>query len=455
MVQPPSNFILSSTEAKNLATTKNLTLPQLLPSLLKSAQLFARPAISGFAVGAVGLSSDGRVFFGANVEFKNLPLNHTIHAEQFLITNIAAHGSGGLTKVMNIAVSAAPCGHCRQFLQELRGVDDVQIVISDDHDQEHGFEPVYEAFNAILPYPFGPLDLLDHRHPLILEKCSNEISLKDEIFDAEKGNEPDLADGFRETIDKNEENLENEGFKTARGSHAPLKSGDINSLSSGDSDKNEKLTKDEGFAMARGSHAPVESGDVNSLSNGYSDKNELTKEDGFAVARGFHAPVELGDTNDLSNRYSDKNEKLTKDEGFVAARGSHVPVESGDRNDLSSKGYSELIEENGDLLKREAFAAARGSHAPYSGCPSGVALMDCEGKVYKGSYMESAACNPSMMPVQAAVVAYMVAGGGEYERIVAAVLVEKEDAVVRQEDTVRLILKNISPKCVLKVLHCY
>ncbi|GKF71325.1 cytidine deaminase 1-like protein, partial [Tanacetum coccineum] len=202
---------------------------------------------------------------------------------------------------------------------------------------------------------------------------------------AEKGNEPDLADGFRETIDKNEENLENEGFKTARGSHAPLKSGDINCLSNGYSDKNEKLTKDEGFAVARGSHAPLESGDINSLSNG----------------------------------------------------------------------YSELINENEELLKREAFAAARRCHAPYSGCPSGVALMDCEGKVYKGSYMESAACNPSMMPVQAAVVAYMVAGGGEYERIVAAVLVEKEDAVVRQEDTVRLILKNISPKCVLKVLHCY
>ncbi|GKG04063.1 cytidine deaminase 1-like protein, partial [Tanacetum coccineum] len=185
--------------------------------------------------------------------------------------NIAAHGGAGLTKVMNIAVSAAPCGHCRQFLQELRGVDDLQIVISDDHVQEPGFEPVYEAFNAILPYPFGPCDLLDHEHPLILEKCSNKISLKDGILDTEKGNEPDLADGFQETIDKNEENLENEGFATARGSHAPVESGDTNNLSNGYSDKNEKLTKDEGFAAACGSHAPLESGDINSLSNGYSE----------------------------------------------------------------------------------------------------------------------------------------------------------------------------------------
>ncbi|PWA71816.1 cytidine/deoxycytidylate deaminase family protein [Artemisia annua] len=321
MVQPPSSFIISSTEAENLANSKNLTLPQLLPSLLKSAQLLARPLISNFSVGAVGLSSDGRVFFGANVEFENLPLHHTIHAEQFLITNIAAHGGG--PKVMNIAVTAAPCGHCRQFLQELRGVDDIKIVITD---QEQVYEPVYEAFSAILPYAFGPCDLLDHTHPLILEKCSNEISLKDEIFEAIKGNEPDLGDGLRETIDKNEEFVGNEGFTAARGSHAPLKSSVVS--------------------------------DTEILSNGFS---ELAKDEGFAAARGSHAPVEMGvviDASDLSN------------------------------------GYSELIDENEEILKREAFAAARGSHAPYSGCPSGVALMDCEGKVYKGSYMESAACNP-------------------------------------------------------------
>nr|GEW08232.1 cytidine deaminase 1-like [Tanacetum cinerariifolium] len=99
----------------------------------------------------------------------------------------------------------------------------------------------------------------------------------------------------------------------------------------------------------------------------------------------------------------------------------------------------------------EALAAARGSHAPYSGCPSGVALMDCDGNVYKGMYMESAAYNPSMMPVQAALVAYMVGGGGGYDRIVAAVLVEKEGAMVSQEETARLLLKHISPKYISRM----
>ncbi len=39
-----------------------------------------------------------------------------IHAEQCLIANALLHGERGLRK---LAVSAAPCGHCRQFYSEL------------------------------------------------------------------------------------------------------------------------------------------------------------------------------------------------------------------------------------------------------------------------------------------------------------------------------------------------
>ncbi|XP_023744368.1 cytidine deaminase 1 [Lactuca sativa] len=298
-------YIIPASEAESMAKSRGLTVPQLLPFLVKSAQDIARVPISNFHVGAVGLGSDGRIFFGGNIEFPGLPLNHSIHAEQFLITNLAAHGGG--PKLLYIAVSAAPCGHCRQFLQELRGISDTQIVIT-DQPQEN---PDYKPISSILPDAFGPFDLLDHDMPLILEKHENELLLVD-------------------------------------------------------------------YSL-----------------------------------------------------YS-HNEKTSK-----------LP-----------NGYTELVKENEKNLEKEALAAARASHAPYSGCPSGVALMDCEGKVYKGSYMESAAYNPSMMPVQAALVAYMVAGGGGYERIVAAVLVEKEGMMVRQEDTARLMLKNVSPKCELKVIYC-
>ncbi|KAI3754197.1 hypothetical protein L1987_53975 [Smallanthus sonchifolius] len=302
--QPPKQYIIEAEEAKSMAKSKGLTLPQLLPSLVKSAQNLAHPPISKFAVGVVGLASDGRIFLGGNIEFPGLPLHHTIHGEQFFITNLAAHGGG--SKLLYVAVSAAPCGHCRQFFQELRGISETQIAIAD---QEN---PNYKSFPSILPNAFGPYDLLDQETPLILEKHNNQLFLKDENL-----------------IIKNEYSV--------------------------------------------------------NLLNGYFD----------------------------------------------------------------------LIHKNEESLKMEALDAARGSHAPYSGCPSGVALMDCEGKVYKGSYMESAAYNPSMMPVQAALVAYMVDGGVGFERIVAAVLVEKEAVLVRQEDTARLIMKHISPQSHLRVLHCY
>ncbi|KAD6795183.1 hypothetical protein E3N88_06079 [Mikania micrantha] len=292
-----AKFIISASEAESMAKSRGITVPQLLPSLVKSAQALARTPISDFHVGAVGLSSNGRIFFGCNVEFPGLPLHHSIHAEQFLITNVAAHGGG--PKLLHMAVSAAPCGHCRQFLQEVRGVSDIQIVITDQPLEN----PDYKPISSILPDPFGPYDLLDQETPLVLEKHNNQLLLKE---------------------------------------------------------------------------------DVSKVING----------------------------------------------------------------------HSELVIKNIENLKTEALAAARESHAPYSGCPSGVALMDCEGKVYKGSYVESAAYNPSLMPVQAALVAYMVAGNGGYERIVAAVLAETEGAMVRQEATARLMLNHISPKCELRVVHC-
>ena len=65
---------------------------------------------------AVGLGESGRLYVGVNLEFARLPLNNSVHAEQFLVVNALHHGETGITKM---AVSAAPCGHCRQFYSEL------------------------------------------------------------------------------------------------------------------------------------------------------------------------------------------------------------------------------------------------------------------------------------------------------------------------------------------------
>lgn len=39
-----------------------------------------------------------------------------VHGEQFLMANLVLHGERSLQA---LAISAAPCGHCRQFYSEL------------------------------------------------------------------------------------------------------------------------------------------------------------------------------------------------------------------------------------------------------------------------------------------------------------------------------------------------
>ncbi|OIT02301.1 PREDICTED: cytidine deaminase 1-like [Nicotiana attenuata] len=321
MDQDQPKFVVEASEAESIAQKLGLSsVRHLLPALVQPAQTLARPPISNYHVGAVGLGSDGRVFLGVNLEFPGLPLHHSVHAEQFLLTNLAVHRC---PRLVAFAVSAAPCGHCRQFLQELRNPSSLQIHITSQH-QNNPDVVTFKPLSEILPNPFGPFDLLDDETPLLLERHNNGLSLFNDNHDGD-------------------------------------------------------------------------------LCNGFSD-NDSRRVNGVA---------------NLSNGFCKKTET-----------------------------------ENTTLLKIAALEAANDSHAPYSGCPSGVALMDSEGKIYRGSYVESAAYNPSLGPVQAALVAYVAGGGGGYERIVAAALVEKEGAKVRQEDTARLFLKMVSPKCDLRVFHC-
>ncbi|XP_077225295.1 cytidine deaminase 1-like [Tasmannia lanceolata] len=298
-----SQFVMESDEVESMARESGVSVLELLPSLVKSAKMLARPPISNYQVGAVGLGSDGRIFFGVNLEFPGLPLNHSVHAEQFLITNAGLNGSA---RIEYIAVSSAPCGHCRQFLQEIRGGSEIKIRITSEENQNPSQtsqlgELAFSPLSHFLPHRFGPDDLLDKDVPLLLEP--------------------------------------------------------------------------------------------------------------------HHYGLFLAET--------DKNRHCCN--GFGAGS----------------------FEE----LKRAALEAANRAHAPYSGCPSGVSIVDSRGRIFSGSYAESAAYNPSLGPLQAALVAY-VAGGGSYDQIVGAVLVEKEAAVVGQESTARLLLESISPGCDFIVFRC-
>ena len=76
---------------------------------------------SNYMVGAALLTGDGRVFEGVNVENAAYPLG--ICAERTAIAKAASEGyrPGDLA---SIAITASPCGGCRQWLYEFR-VDEV------------------------------------------------------------------------------------------------------------------------------------------------------------------------------------------------------------------------------------------------------------------------------------------------------------------------------------------
>ena len=72
---------------------------------------------SRYHVGAAVLARDGRVFEGVNVENAAYPLG--ICAERTAIGRAVAEGCAP-GDVAEIAITASPCGGCRQWLYEFR-----------------------------------------------------------------------------------------------------------------------------------------------------------------------------------------------------------------------------------------------------------------------------------------------------------------------------------------------
>jgi cytidine deaminase len=85
-----------------------------------------------------------------------------------------------------------------------------------------------------------------------------------------------------------------------------------------------------------------------------------------------------------------------------------------------------LAEPSADPVVTAALAAACAAYAPYSGTYAGVALRTADGSVHQGRYAENAAFNPSLSPLQGALIALALAGGS-YASIEAAVLVEASE----------------------------
>ena len=115
-------------------------------TLLAQAAAFAKPPVSQFKVGAVARGKSGGTYLGANVEFAGEALSFTVHAEQSAVVNAWMQGE---TAIDVVATSAAPCGYCRQFLNELVTASDLVIHMGGEE----------RKLSDLLPHSFGPRDL--------------------------------------------------------------------------------------------------------------------------------------------------------------------------------------------------------------------------------------------------------------------------------------------------------
>jgi cytidine deaminase len=115
----------------------------------------AHAPYSGLRVGAAGLTSDGRIVTGCNVE--NASYGLTLCAECGLVSDLRRVGATRLAAVSIVdghGDPLLPCGRCRQLLLEHGGSD---LLINTDA----GPVPLSE----LLPYAFDTAMLEERREP--------------------------------------------------------------------------------------------------------------------------------------------------------------------------------------------------------------------------------------------------------------------------------------------------
>ena len=156
-------YRLSSQQVSVLQAELGIDTDTLLRELVDFGKDRARVPVSEFYVGTAGLSEAGEIFLGVNLEYAGTSLSQTIHAEQFLLSWARSCSKSPLTA---IAVSAPPCGHCRQFLREADPQGEMRLLIGDEPDV---------AAASLLPRAFTPRDLgveqPFYAGPLDLEGC--------------------------------------------------------------------------------------------------------------------------------------------------------------------------------------------------------------------------------------------------------------------------------------------
>ncbi|MFH4640004.1 cytidine deaminase [Vibrio alginolyticus] len=138
---------LSVQQFEQLLSATGLSDKELRVALLPFAAAYSYAPLSDFYVGAIVRGLSGRLYFGANMEFFGVQLGQTVHAEQSAISHAWMKGERG---VKDITINFSPCGHCRQFMNELSTANELKIQLPEREEK---------SLHEYLPEAFGPNDL--------------------------------------------------------------------------------------------------------------------------------------------------------------------------------------------------------------------------------------------------------------------------------------------------------
>jgi cytidine deaminase len=164
VLDPSFRGVMTAQQVNGLASAIGESVGDLMLLLVAFAQCYASPPISDYPVGVVAQGQTGNVYFGANMEWRGTALTFTVHGEQSATTNAWLNGEQGLT---SMAISAAPCGYCRQFLYEITTASTLQVLVG---------KPPPTLLVDLLPDAFGPKDI-DPNAPLLMSPENHQVTL--------------------------------------------------------------------------------------------------------------------------------------------------------------------------------------------------------------------------------------------------------------------------------------
>ncbi len=169
---------LPAAQVEHLLGQLKVDLGTFMMQLLPVAQQYAVVPVSHYQVGTVAAgrldakTGSANLYLGANFEFRHVALSFSVHAEQAATNSAWLHGETGLHA---LAISAAPCGYCRQFLNELVDADRLSLLLPSDPKRP----TVYSAWplHKYLPEAFGPTALGVRGGWMDPELCNHDLVL--------------------------------------------------------------------------------------------------------------------------------------------------------------------------------------------------------------------------------------------------------------------------------------